>query len=175
MLRARDHKKGQHTRKREENGHDTRIRLRRMCTFATLQFHGISFAWEIPSWWHKRPASHHDTFLNHLIKVMNRNSSVCLAHKCDKSFSLEFLFLISASKDLACVIWSEMIPLWHFPCLWIMCQRLDQMWKLNLTLLRSNGTFFKIQLTLKPRKTLHTKGERTYFQANSIFHHDVNF
>jgi hypothetical protein len=40
MLRARDHKKGQHTREREENGHDTRIRLRRMCTFATLQFHG---------------------------------------------------------------------------------------------------------------------------------------
>lgn len=37
MLRARDHKKGQHTREREENGHDTRIRLRQMCTSATLQ------------------------------------------------------------------------------------------------------------------------------------------
>jgi hypothetical protein len=37
MLRARDHKKGQHTREREENGHDTRIRLRQMCTFAALQ------------------------------------------------------------------------------------------------------------------------------------------
>lgn len=92
MLRARDHKKGQHTRKREENGHDTRIRLRRMCTFATLQFHGISFAWEIPSWWHKRPASHHDTFFKHLIKVMNRNSSVCLAHNATNLFRWNFAF-----------------------------------------------------------------------------------
>lgn len=36
LLRARDHKKGQHKTEREENGHDTRIRLRQVCTFAIL-------------------------------------------------------------------------------------------------------------------------------------------
>lgn len=50
MLRARDHKKGQQRKEREENGHETRIRLRKMCTFAVLHFiraHKKGLAWEV--------------------------------------------------------------------------------------------------------------------------------